>query len=104
MQIPFRNFNSFAEIIRLTMMIHNRYPLSLRQVADLLFERGIDICHKTVCLWWPRFGPMSGMGHKRKSRAVAGMSALGGIAGEIADREYQLEDLTNKGPLRKRKS
>jgi putative transposase len=34
------------------------YPLSLRQVEDLLFERGIDICHETVRLWWNRFGPM----------------------------------------------
>jgi hypothetical protein len=33
-------------------------PLSLRNVEDLLFERGIDICHETVRLWWNRFGPM----------------------------------------------
>ena len=32
--------------------------LSLRNVEDLLFERGIDICHETVRLWWTRFGPM----------------------------------------------
>lgn len=25
-----------------------RFPLSLRNVEDLLFERGIDICHETV--------------------------------------------------------
>jgi transposase-like protein len=35
-----------------------RYPLSLRQVEDLLFERGIDICHESVRFWWNRFGPM----------------------------------------------
>ena len=34
------------------------YPLSLRQVEDLLFERGIDICHETVRFWWNLFGPM----------------------------------------------
>ena len=34
------------------------YPLSLRQVEDLLFERGIDICYETVRFWWNRFGPM----------------------------------------------
>ncbi len=28
------------------------------QVEDLLFERGIDICHETVRFWWNRFGPM----------------------------------------------
>ncbi|MCZ6874239.1 MAG: IS6 family transposase, partial [bacterium] len=32
--------------------------LSLRQVEDLLFERGIDICHETVRYWWNRFGPL----------------------------------------------
>ena len=38
-------------------MMYVRYPLSLRQVEDLLFERGIDICHETVRFWWNRFGP-----------------------------------------------
>jgi len=58
MHNPFRYFNSSAEVIRLTVMLYIRYPLSLRQVEDLLFERGIDICHETVRLWWNRFGPM----------------------------------------------
>jgi len=46
MQNPFRCFNSSPEIIRLTVMMYIRYPLSLRQVEDLLFD-GIDICHET---------------------------------------------------------
>jgi putative transposase len=58
MRNPFRYFNSSLEIIRLTVMMYIRYPLSLRQVEDLLFERGIDICHETVRFWWNRFGPM----------------------------------------------
>jgi len=39
-------------------MLYVRFPLSLRNVEDLLFERGIDICHETVRLWWNRFGPL----------------------------------------------
>jgi len=35
-----------------------RYPLSLRNVEDLLHERGIDISHETVRFWWNRFGPL----------------------------------------------
>jgi putative transposase len=46
MKNPFRYFNSSPEIIRLTVMMYVRYPLSLRQIEDLLFERGIDICHE----------------------------------------------------------
>jgi len=55
---PFRCFNSSPEVIRLVVMMYVRYPLSLRNVEDLLFERGIDICHETVRFWWNRFGPM----------------------------------------------
>ncbi len=58
MRNPFRYFNSSPEVIRLAVMMYIRYPLSLRQVEDLLFERGIDICHETVRFWWNRFGPM----------------------------------------------
>jgi len=58
MRNPFRYFNSSPEVIRLTVMLYIRYPLSLRQVEDILFERGIDLCHETVRFWWNRFGPM----------------------------------------------
>jgi len=58
MRNPFRYFNSSPEVIRLTVMMYIRFPLSLRQVEDLLYERGIDICHETVRFWWNRFGPM----------------------------------------------
>lgn len=58
MKNPFRYFNSSPEVIRLTVLLYIRYPLSLRQVEDILFERGIDICHETVRFWWNRFGPM----------------------------------------------
>jgi putative transposase len=39
-------------------MMYVRYPLSLRNVEDLLAERGIDISYETVRFWWNRFGPM----------------------------------------------
>ena len=55
---PFRYFNSSPEVIRLAVMMYIRDPLSLRQVEDMLFERGIDICHETVRFWWNRFGPI----------------------------------------------
>ena len=39
-------------------MLYVRFPLSLRNVEDLLHERGIEISHETVRFWWNRFGPM----------------------------------------------
>ena len=58
MKNPFKYFKTSPEVIRLAVMMYIRYPLSLRQVEDMLFERGIDICHETVRYWWNRFGPM----------------------------------------------
>ena len=58
MRNPCRYFNSSPEVIRLAVMLYIRYPLSLRQVEDILFERGIDICYETVRYWWNRFGPL----------------------------------------------
>jgi putative transposase len=55
---PFRYFHSSPAVIRLVVMLYVRFPLSLRNVEDLLFERGIDLCHETVRLWWNRFGPL----------------------------------------------
>lgn len=42
---PFRWFDSSPEVIRLVVMMYARDPLSLRNVEELLFERGIDVCH-----------------------------------------------------------
>ena len=58
MSNPFRYFNSSPEVIRLVVMMYVRYPLSLRNVEDLLAERGIDVSHETVRFWWNQFGPM----------------------------------------------
>jgi transposase-like protein len=55
---PFRYFNSSPEVIRLAVLLYVKYPLSLRNVEDLLAERGIDISHETVRYWWNRFGPL----------------------------------------------
>jgi putative transposase len=55
---PFRYFHSSPEVIRLVVMMYVRFPLSLRNDEDLLFEPGIDLCHETVRHWRNRFGPL----------------------------------------------
>jgi putative transposase len=63
---PFRYFKTSPEIIRLAVMLYIRFPLSLRNVEDLLHERGIEISHETVRYWWNRFGPMFAAELRRK--------------------------------------
>jgi putative transposase len=54
----FRYFKTSPDVIRLAVMLYIRFPLSPRNVEDLLHERGIEISHETVRFWWKRFGPM----------------------------------------------
>ncbi|KCZ86099.1 ISHne6, transposase [Hyphomonas adhaerens MHS-3] len=55
-QNPFRYFKTPPEIIQLAVMMNIRSLLCLRNVEDLLRERGIDICHEMVRQWVDRFG------------------------------------------------
>ncbi|MHA6345953.1 IS6 family transposase [Roseivivax sp. CAU 1761] len=68
---PFRYFKTSPEIIRLAVMLYIRFPLSLRNVEDLLHERGIDVSHETVRYWWRRFGPV--FAAEIRKRRVGGM-------------------------------
>jgi putative transposase len=65
---PFKYFKTSPEIIRLVATLYNRFPLSLRNVEDLLHERGIDISHETVRFWWNRFCPVFAVDAWRYSR------------------------------------
>ncbi|MEQ9112463.1 MAG: IS6 family transposase [Rhodospirillaceae bacterium] len=69
MKNPFRYFKTSPEIIRLAVMMYVRFPLSLRQVEDLLHERGIDISYETVRFWWNRFGPLFAAEVRKKRSA-----------------------------------
>jgi len=54
----FKYYKTPPEIIRLAVLMYVRFPLSLRNVEDLLHERGIEISHETVRAWWSKFGPV----------------------------------------------
>jgi len=72
MRNPFRYFNSSPEIIRLAVMMYVKYPLSLRNVEDLLSERGSTSSYETVRFWWNRFGPMFAAEIRKKRVAHMG--------------------------------
>ena len=56
-------------------MLYMRFPLSLRNVEDLLHERGVEISHETVRYWWNRFGPLFASEiHRRRSQGMRQVS------------------------------
>jgi transposase-like protein len=46
------------QIIRHTIWLYLRFTLSLRDVEELLAERGLEISYETVRRWVRKFGPM----------------------------------------------
>ena len=77
MRNPFRYFKTSPVIIRFAVMMYVRYPLSWRQVEDLIHVRGIDISYETVRAWWNRFGPMFASEiRKKRSTSMQGMRQL----------------------------
>jgi putative transposase len=70
-RMPFKYFKTSPEVIRLAVMLYVRFPLSLRNVEDLLHERGIDVSYETVRFWWNRFGPM--FAAEIRKRRIAGL-------------------------------
>jgi putative transposase len=49
---PFKYFKTSPKIIRLAVMYYVRYPLSFRQVEDILHERG-TLIRVRLCLTTP---------------------------------------------------
>jgi len=70
---PFRYFKTSREIIRLAVMLYVRFPLSLRNVEDLLHERGVDVSHEAVSYWWDRFAPI--FASEIRKRRIEGMQS-----------------------------
>jgi putative transposase len=70
---PFKYFKTGPVIIRLAVMIYVRSPLPLRNVEDLLHERGGEISHETVRFWWHRFGPR--FSSEIRKRRIEGMKS-----------------------------
>ena len=68
---PFCYSKTSPEVTRLAVMMYVRFPLSLRNVEDLLHERGVDVSHETIRFWWNCFGPMFASKITRKRRNQA---------------------------------
>ncbi len=45
-----------AAVIQQAVWLYFRFPLSLRDVEDMLSQRGIDVSHETVRRWSFKFG------------------------------------------------
>ena len=54
---PYHGYRFPAEIIRHAVWLYHRFCLSLRDVEDLLAERGIEVSYESIRHWCAQFGP-----------------------------------------------
>ncbi len=71
---PFNDLQYATDIVLLTVLWRLRYKLGLRDVAELLLERGYEVTHETVRSWEFRFAPLLADQLRAKRRRHAGDS------------------------------
>jgi len=57
-KISYAGYRFPPEIIQQAIWLYLRFTLSLRDVEDLLAERGVAVSYETVRRWVNHFGPM----------------------------------------------
>ena len=55
--ISYKRHRFPPQIIQCAVWLYHRFSLSLRDVEDLLSERGITVSHEAIRLWVNKFGP-----------------------------------------------
>ncbi|MFF3786878.1 hypothetical protein [Streptomyces sp. NPDC001933] len=73
--VPYKGFPFPAEVIAHAVWLYHRFPLSFREVEELLMARGITVSHEAVHRWCDRFGP-----HARPRCAAARRPATSSIS------------------------
>lgn len=56
--LSFKGYRFPPDVIRYAMWLYFRFSLSLRDVEELLAQRGIDVSYETIRCWTIRFGPL----------------------------------------------
>ncbi len=79
-QLRYRRHRFPAEIIAHAVWLYYRFPLSFRDVEDLLAERGIEVSFQTVSEWVAKFGLKFSYQLRHRSR------------GQFADK-WQLDEM-----------
>src|SRR4030088_2828257 len=59
-----------ADVILTAVRWYMAYPLSSRQIVELLAECGVDVSHRTVLTWVQTFGPLLGAEVRSRRRPV----------------------------------
>jgi putative transposase len=66
----YKGFRFPAEIISHCVWLYHRFPLSFRDVQELMLERGVDVSYETIRAWCDRFGQLYANQLRRRGRRL----------------------------------
>ena len=87
---PYHGFRFPKAIIQHAIWLYLRFTLSLRDVEELLAERGIVVTYETVRVWVARFGPLIARRLRRRRGPSSGIWHLDEMFVKIAGRQMYL--------------
>lgn len=88
--ISYKRHRFPPEIIAHAVWLYVRFNLSLREVEEMLLERGIDVSYETVRRWTSKFGPQIARNLRRRQARPGDVWHLDEVVVKIAGRSFWL--------------
>ena len=86
----YRGYRYPAEVISHAVWLYYRFSLSLRDVEELLAERGVTVTYETIRAWCSKFGPGYAAGLRRRRAGVSDKWHLGEVQLKIKGKRHWL--------------
>ncbi len=81
--LSFKRHRFLTDVIRYAVWLYFRFTLSLRDVEDLLAERGIDVTYETIRCWVDKFGPATSANIRKRRHRADNVWHLDGVVVKI---------------------
>ena len=65
-EVSYKGHRYPAEIIAHCVWLYHRFPLSFREVEELMLVRGVIVTYETIRQWCAKFGPVYAAGLRRR--------------------------------------
>jgi len=90
LKINYKRHRFPPQIIAHVVWLYVRFNLSLREVEELMLERGADVSYETVRRWTVKSGPLIAHGLRRRQPRPGDVGHLDEVLVKIAGRSYWL--------------
>jgi len=88
--ISYKRHRFPSQIIAHAVWLYMRFNLSLREVEEMLLERGIDVSYETIRRWTVKFGPQIAQNLRRRQARPGDVWHMDEVVVKIADRSFWL--------------